>query len=154
MTKLPSVILNRRATHDYHIIETHEAGIVLTGTEVKSIRQGLINLKDSYIMIEDFELWLYNCHIAIYDHGNRFNHNPTQKRKLLMHKKQIYRLKSLVKEKGLSLILLKLFFKQSLIKVEIGLGKGKKLYDKREVMTKNDNQRDIERIIKSQAWKN
>ena len=153
MTQTKSIALNRRATHDYTILESFESGIVLLGTEVKSIRQGLVNLKDSHIMIEDYELWLYNCHIAIYDHGNRFNHEPTQKRKLLMNKKQIIRLKSLVKEKGLNLIPLKFYFKGSLIKVEIGLGKGKKLYDKRESITQRDTKRDIERLIKNKEWK-
>lgn len=140
---------NRRARHEYHVLETIECGIELVGTEVKSIRQGQANLKDSHARIEDGEVYLYNCHISPYDHGNRFNHEPLRKRRLLLNKKEIQKLKSKIQEKGLTLIPLKLYFKFNWVKVELGLCKGKKLYDKRDDIAKRDTQRQLERIIKS-----
>lgn len=140
---------NRRARHEYHVLETIECGIELVGTEVKSIRNGQANLKDSHARIEDGEVFLYNSHISPYDHGNRFNHEPTRKRRLLLNKKEIQKLKSKIQEKGLTLIPLKLYFKTNWVKVELGLCKGKKLYDKREDIAKRDTQRQLERVIKS-----
>ncbi|HOL18481.1 MAG TPA: SsrA-binding protein SmpB, partial [Bacillota bacterium] len=122
---------NRKARHDYHIDETFEAGIVLTGTEVKSARASRVNLKDSYAKIEGNELFLYNMHISPYDQGNRFNHEPLRTRKLRMHKSQIRRLTGKVTEKGYTLVPLKLYLKRGLIKVELGLGRGKRAFDKR-----------------------
>ncbi len=140
---------NRRARHEYHVLDSIECGIELFGTEVKSIRNGQANLKDSHARIEDGEVFLYNSHISPYDHGNRFNHEPTRKRRLLLNKKEIQKLKSKIQEKGLTLIPLKLYFKTNWVKVELGLCKGKKLYDKREDIAKRDTQRQLERVIKS-----
>lgn len=140
---------NRRARHEYHVLDTIECGIELFGTEVKSIRNGQANLKDSHARIEDGEVFLYNSHISPYDHGNRFNHEPTRKRRLLLNKKEIQKLKSKIQEKGLTLIPLKLYFKTNWVKVELGLCKGKKLFDKREDIAKRDTQRQLERVIKS-----
>ncbi len=139
---------NRRARHEYEVVEVLEAGIELKGTEVKSLRQGRVSLQDSFGRIEDGELWLYNCHISPYDHGNRFNHEALRKRKLLMHHRQILKLKSAVQEKGLTLIPLKLFFKGNLAKVDLALAKGKLLYDKRQTIAKRDTKRQIERVMK------
>jgi SsrA-binding protein len=139
---------NRRARHEYHVLEVFEAGIALVGTEVKSLRQGKANLKDSFARVENGELWLYNCHIAVYDHGNRFNHDPVRKRRLLMHRRQILKLKSRIQEKGLTLIPLKLFFKGNWAKIDLALAKGKQLYDKRQTIEKRDSKRQLERIIK------
>lgn len=126
------VTTNRQAYHDYFIAETIEAGIVLTGTEVKSLRDGRVNLKDAYVLIKDREAWLFNAHISEYSHGNRSNHEPTRTRKLLLNKSEILKLGSKVQEKGFTLVPTKLYFRRGRAKVEIGLGRGKKLYDKRE----------------------
>jgi SsrA-binding protein len=139
---------NRRARHEYEVLEVFEAGIVLAGTEVKSMRQGRANLQDSFARVEQGELWLYNCHISPYDHGNRFNHDPVRKRKLLMQHKQILKLKSQMQEKGLTIVPLKLFFKGNWAKVDLALARGKQLYDKRADITKRDTKRQLERIIK------
>lgn len=139
---------NRRARHEYHLIETFEAGIVLFGTEVKSIRQGRANLADAFARFEDGELWLYNCHISPYDHGNRFNHEPARKRKLLLHAREILKIKQQMNEKGLTLIPLKLVFRGNLCKVDLSLAKGKHLYDKRESTAKRDSKRQLERLMK------
>lgn len=139
---------NRRARHEYEVIEVFEAGVVLAGTEVKSMRQGRANLADSFARVEDGELWLYNCHISPYDHGNRFNHEPLRKRKLLMHAREITKLKSRMAEKGLTLVPLKLYFKGNWAKIDVALARGKQLYDKREDIAKRDSKRQIERIIK------
>lgn len=143
-----NVAENRRARHDYEILETFEAGISLVGTEVKSIRAGKANLADSFVKIEDGQLWLHNCHISPYDYGNRFNHEPLRKRRLLMHRNQIFKLKSNTQEKGLSLIPLRLYFKGHLVKVDLALAKGRKLYDKRDAIAKKESKRDIDRVIK------
>lgn len=141
---------NRKARHDFHIHETYEAGIVLTGTEVKSIRQGKVNLKDSFCRIDNGELFLLNMHISPYEEGNRFNHEPLRNRKLLMHKQEIHKLLGMVKEKGYSLIPLNLHFSRGNIKATIGLVTGKKLYDKRQDQASKDAKRDIERRLKEQ----
>ncbi len=144
---------NRKARHDYHIEDSFEAGIVLTGTEVKSIRNGRVNLKDCHARVEGGELFLYNMHISPYDPGNRFNHDPVRTRKLLMHKAEIGRLAGKVKEKGYALIPLKIYLKQALIKVDLGLAKGKKLYDKRQDIAERDRKREMERTMKDKAIK-
>ncbi|HSW36028.1 MAG TPA: SsrA-binding protein SmpB [Candidatus Limnocylindrales bacterium] len=139
---------NRKAWHDYHIEETYEAGIVLTGTEVKSVRNSRINLKDSYAHVANSEIFLYNMHISPYEPGNRFNHEPLRVRKLLMHKIEIGRLAGKIKEKGYTLIPLKVYLKRGLIKIELGLGRGKKLYDKRHAIAERDSKRELERAFK------
>jgi SsrA-binding protein len=140
---------NRRARHEFEILEVVEAGVALVGTEVKSLRQGRANLADAFARVEEGELWLYNCHVSPYDHGNRFNHEPLRKRRLLVHKKEILKLKSRMQEKGLTLVPLKLFFKGNWAKVELALGRGKQLYDKRETIAKRESQRQLDRLAKS-----
>ena len=142
------VARNRKARHDFHILETYEVGIKLTGTELKSVRKGRVNLKDSFASVDNGEIFLYNMHISPYEQGNRYNHDPERKRKLLMHKREIQRLYGKVKEKGLSLVPLTLYFRRKWLKVELALAKGKKLYDKREDLKKKTHQRQIERALK------
>jgi len=139
---------NRKARHDYHIEETYEAGIVLSGTEVKSLRLGRANLTDSYAGVENGEVFLYNCHISPYDHGNRFNHEPKRKRKLLLHRREINRLVGLTQQKGYTLVPLRMYFTRGLAKVELALARGKRSYDKREDLAKRDTQRQIARALK------
>ena len=145
-----TVTLNRKAYHDYRIEESIEAGIVLTGTEIKSIRAGQVNLRQAYARVEDGELWLLNAHIAPYEKGNRYNHVPTRPRKLLLHRAEINRLVGKATEKGFTLVPLKMYLKDGIAKVEIGLAKGKKLYDKRESIARRYQEREIERAIKLQ----
>ena len=143
------VAQNRKAFHDYFVEETFEAGMVLTGTEVKSLRDGKANLKDSYVIIKDSEAFLLNCHISPYTHGNIMNHDPVRTRKLLLHRKEIIRLQGMAAQKGYSLVPLKIYFKESRAKVEIGLVKGKRQYEKRETIKKKEAAREIERAMKS-----
>ncbi len=143
-----NITVNRKASHEYFIIQTFEAGIVLTGTEVKSLRQGKANLVDSYAALKDAEVWLHGVHISPYEQGNINNHEPTRTRKLLLKKSEIRKLIGKVKEKGLTLIPLRLYFKEGKVKVELALAKGKKVYDKRASIAKKDLQRDQERRIK------
>ncbi len=143
---------NRKAFHDYSIEETVEAGIQLTGTEVKSLREGKANLKDSYVIVKNGEVFLFNCHISPYSHGNIMNHDPLRTRKLLLHKKEISRLQGKAAIKGYSLIPLKLYFKGSHVKVEVGLARGKKQYEKRESIKKKEADREIERAMKTGRW--
>jgi SsrA-binding protein len=141
-----TIAVNRQARHDYHVRETYEAGLVLRGTEVKSLRLGKVNLKDSFARIEGGELFLYNMHVSPYDQGNRYNHDPVRPRKLLMNKYEIIRLGSKMAERGLSLIPLQLYFNEKgLAKVELALAQGKKLYDKREDIAKRDLARRLAR---------
>jgi SsrA-binding protein len=147
--RMKIVAQNRKAFHDYSIEETVEAGIMLTGTEVKSLRDGKANLKDSYVLVKDSEVFLLNCHISPYTHGNIMNHDPVRTRKLLLHKKEIARLLGKTIQKGYSLIPLKIYFKGSHAKVEIGLARGKKMYEKRESIKKREADREIERAMKS-----
>ena len=142
------VATNREAYHNYHILETHECGIALTGTEVKSIREGRCNLKDSYGQIRQGEAWLLNAHISPYSHGNRENHEPTRARKLLLHKTEITKLASKAQEKGLTLVPTKMYFKNGRVKLELAVGKGKKLYDKRETERRREDDRDARRMMK------
>ncbi|HWR42512.1 SsrA-binding protein SmpB [Sporomusa sp.] len=139
---------NRKARHDYHIHETYEAGIALTGTEVKSLRAGKANLKDSYARIDNAELMLHNMHISPYEQGNRFNHEPLRTRKLLMHRYEINKLIGKTKEKGYTLVPLKLYFTRGKVKVELGLASGKHTYDKRQDLAEKDAKRDMERALR------
>ena len=140
---------NRKARHDYFVLDTIEAGIELVGTEVKSLRAGNVNLKDAWCSIDDGEMFIKGMHISPYEHGNIFNRDPIRVRKLLLHKKEISKLFGQVKQEGLTLIPLSLYFKNSRAKVAVGVCKGKKLYDKREDMARKAAQRDIERAVKS-----
>lgn len=142
------MISNRKARHEYHIEETYETGIVLTGTEVKSLRIGRANLQDSFARIDNGEVFLYNMHISPYEQGNRFNHDPKRPRKLLMKRMEINRLIGKVKEQGLTLIPLRVYFKKNWAKVELALAKGKKIYDKRQDIAAKDAQRDLERALR------
>jgi len=139
---------NRKARHDYHILDTWEAGIVLRGTEVKSLRAGKANLKDSHARVERGEVVLYKFHISAYEKGSIYNHPPLRPRKLLLHKKEIRRLQRKVEEKGLTLIPLKVYFKDGKAKVEIALARGKKFYDKRTDIAKRDAEREVERTLR------
>ena len=139
---------NRKAFHDFHIFDKFIAGIVLTGTEIKSIRKGMLNLKDSFAKIEDGEVFLYNMHISPYEQGNRHNHQPERVRKLLLNKKEIIKMVGKIKKEGYSIVPLELFLSHGFAKLEIGLAKGKKLYDKREAIAKKSQDRDIARQIK------
>ncbi len=138
---------NKTARLHYFIDETYEAGIILVGTEVKSLREGRANLKDSYAMVREGEVFLHELHISPYTHGNRNNHDPLRVRKLLLHNREIKRLYGKSRERGLSIVPLKLYFKRGKVKVEIGVGHGKKLYDKREELKKRDDRRDMARAM-------
>ena len=148
------ICTNRKARHDYNILETMETGIVLVGTEVKSLRDGQANLKDSYASIERGELWLHNTHISQYSKGNRNNHDPTRNRKLLMHDREIRRLIGRIQEKGFTLVPLKLYFTDSgKVKVELGLAKGKREIDKRRQIAEREAERDMRRQFKERDRK-
>ncbi|MGB1375779.1 MAG: SsrA-binding protein SmpB [Rhodothermales bacterium] len=139
------VTSNRKATHEYHIDDRVEAGLVLQGTEVKSVRAGKVNLQEAYCAVDKGEVWLLQCHIAPYSHGNRANHDPVRPRKLLLHRREIARLEKSAAQKGYTLVPLKMYFKRGRAKVEIGLGKGKKLYDKRADIAEKDMKRKLSR---------
>jgi len=139
---------NRKAKHDYFIEETFEAGIALTGTEVKSIRNGKVNLKDSYASVENGELFVFNMHISPYEQGNIYNHDPLRPRKLLMHRRQINRLFGITREKGFTIIPLKLYLKYGRVKMELALAKGKKQYDKRQAIAAKTARREAERALR------
>ncbi len=141
-------ILNRKARYNYQIFESIEAGIVLTGTEIKSIRQGKANIKDSYATIKKGEALLINMHISPYENGNIFNHEETRTRKLLLHKKEIKKIENKITLEGYTLVPLKIYFKQGIAKIELGIAKGKKNYDKREVVKQRDIERDIKARLK------
>jgi SsrA-binding protein len=143
------ITTNREAYHNYHILETYEAGIQLTGTEVKSARAGRVNLKDAYARVENGEALLLNAHISPYSHGNRQNHDPVRDRRLLLHKKEIYRLQSKIQEKGLTIVPTKFYFKGNLIKCELAIAKGKKLYDKRETEARKTQEREARTAMKN-----
>ncbi|CAN5909770.1 MAG: SsrA-binding protein SmpB [Gemmatimonadota bacterium] len=142
------VVRNRKARHEYHVLETWEAGIVLRGTEVKSLRQGRANLQDAFARVDGAELWLHNLHISPYEAGNRFNHDPLRTRKLLLHRQQIRRLTGQVEQQGLTLVPLEIYFRRGIAKVSLALVKGKKLHDKREDLRRREHEREMER-----AWK-
>lgn len=139
---------NRKAYHDYTIFDKFVAGIVLTGTEIKSIRKGQINLKDSFAKIEENEVFLYACHISPYEQGNRYNHDPERVRKLLLNKKEIEKMLGKIKKENYTIVPLEVFLQRGFAKIEIGLAKGKKLYDKRADLTKKSQNRDIQRATK------
>lgn len=147
-TAFKTIAENRKARHDYFIIESYEAGIELVGTEVKAIRQGGVNLKDSWCSIDNGELWVKGMHISPYDHGNIFNRDPMRVRRLLIHRKEINKLFGTIKQEGLTLIPISLYFKGSKVKMQVGLCKGKKLHDKRDAMAAQAAKRDIDRAIK------
>ncbi len=142
------VVTNRKAFHDFLIFDKFSAGIVLTGTEIKSIRAGQVNLKDSFAKIEDNEMFLYGMHISPYEHGNRYNHKSDRIRKLLLNKREILKIQDKVKKDGVTIIPLELYLTHGFAKIEVGLAKGKKIYDKREAITKKTQERDIARLIK------
>ncbi|MBQ6943405.1 MAG: SsrA-binding protein SmpB [Ruminococcus sp.] len=142
---------NRKARHEYFVLESYEAGIELVGTEVKSIRQGAVNLKDAWCSIDNGEIFVRGMHISPYEKGNIFNRDPLRNRKLLMHKREINKLFGTVKQDGLSLIPLSIYFKDSRVKMQVGLCKGKKLYDKRADAAKRDANREIDRNLKSRS---
>jgi SsrA-binding protein len=142
-----TVATNRKARHDYFFEDTYEAGIALTGTEIKSVRAGQVSLRDSFATIKDGEMWLINVHIAAYRQASHFNHEPRRPRKLLMHRREISRLTGKLQEKGLTLIPLRLYLKNNLAKVELGLGRGKRQYDKRATLKAKESRREVERAI-------
>ena len=144
-----SIARNKRARHDYEIIETWEAGLVLTGTEVKSLRNGKANISDAYGIVKDGEVYLLNLHIAPYEQGTHYNHEPTRTRKLLLHRREIRRMIGSVERQGLTLVPLELYFKRGRAKVDIGLGRGNKMHDKREDARKRDDEREMARAART-----
>ena len=149
---IKTIATNRKARHDYHIEDTYEAGLVLTGTEIKSIRAGRVNLRDSFATIKEGELWLLNAHIAPYDQGTYANHEPRRSRKLLMHRREINRIAGKLQEKGFTLVPLRLYLKHNRAKVELGLARGKKQYDKRAALRQRETRREIDRAV-ARHWK-
>jgi SsrA-binding protein len=139
---------NRKAFHDYFIEETYEAGLVLTGTEIKSIRKGSVNLRDAYARVENGEVMLHNMHVSPYEQGNRFNHDPMRSRKCLLHKAEVRKLIGAIREQGYTLVPTKVYIKNGFAKVEIGLAKGKKQHDKREALKKREASREIEKAFR------
>ena len=148
-TGMKLIANNKKAFHDYFIEDTYEAGIALAGTEVKSLRSGKCSIKEAFVRVENGEVYVYGMHITPYEKGNIFNKDPLRVRKLLLHKLEIRRLMSKIKEKGYTLVPLQVYFKGSLVKVEIGLARGKKLYDKRDDLAKKDAKREIDRAFKA-----
>ncbi len=148
MGNIRVIATNKKAFHDYFILEKLEAGIVLVGTEVKSLREGRANLKDSYAQLKDGEVVLFNCHISPYRHGNINNHDPTRERKLLLHHREIKRLIGKTEQRGFTLVPLRIYFKGQIVKVELGLVKGKKLYDKRKELKEKAIERDVQAALK------
>ena len=145
MAEEKTIATNRKARHEYEILETYEAGLVLRGTEVKSLREGQVTFKDSYASISNQEAWLVGCHIPPYHHGTNANHDPDRSRKLLLHRREIERLLGKVAERGLTLVPLRLYFKEGRAKLEIGLGRGRKLHDKRDALRERDARREMAR---------
>lgn len=145
------IAVNRRARHEYDITETYEAGLVLNGPEVKSIRAGRVSLQEAFARIDGGEAWLYGMHIAPYEQAHHIEQNPTRVRKLLLHKQEIGRLAGKTQQRGLTLIPLKLYFKRGNAKIELGVARGRKLHDKRRVIAERDAQREVERAVKSRA---
>lgn len=148
MKAVRDIATNKKAFHGYFIDERYETGISLLGTEVKALKEGKVNLKDSFAKVENDEVFLYNCHIAPYSHGNIANHDPLRRRKLLLHKEEIRRLIGKTEQKGFSLIPLRIYLKKGIVKVELALAKGKKEYDKREDIKRKESEREIERAFK------
>jgi len=150
MTEIKTIATNRKAYHDYFLDDTQEAGIVLTGTEIKSVRESRVNLRDSYVQIRGRQAWLVNVHIAPYMAGSRENPDPMRDRKLLLHRQQIVRLAAAVQEKGLTIVALRMYLKDNRAKVEIALARGKHLYDKRESLARKEAQRTVQREMKAE----
>jgi SsrA-binding protein len=144
-----SIATNRRARHEYEILETLEAGLVLRGTEVKALRAGLVNFKDSYATVRNGEVWFLGCHISPYSHGTDANHDPERDRKLLLHDREIKRLTGKIAERGLTLVPLKLYFKKGRAKLEIGLARGKKLHDKRSALREREVRREMDKAARA-----
>jgi SsrA-binding protein len=145
------IATNRKAFHNFSILETYEAGLVLRGTEVKSLREAQVNFKDSYATIDDGEAWLVGCHISPYHHGSDANHHPDRRRKLLLHKREISRLLGKVAERGLTLVPLRLYFKEGRAKIELGLARGKKLHDKRASIRERESRREMEKESRARS---
>ena len=145
------IATNRRARHEYEILETVEAGLVLRGTEVKALREGQVTFKDSYATVRQSEMWLLGCHIPPYSHGTDANHDPERDRKLLLHRKEITRLLGKVAERGLTMVPLKLYFKGGRAKIEIGLARGKKLHDKRATLRERESRREIDKATRASS---
>ena len=152
-TGVKQITANRQAFHEYFVLERYEAGIELFGTEVKSIRAGHVNLKDSFCTIKDGQLYVRHMHISPYEHGNIFNKDPMRPRRLLMHKREILKLNARIMQDGVTLIPLSLYFKDSRVKVELGLCKGKKLHDKRDTEAQRQSQRDMDRVLKERNYR-
>lgn len=148
------IVTNRAAFHEYHILDKFEAGVVLTGTEVKSLRAGHVQLKESYVAVRDGEAWLFNAHISHYTHGNRENHDPTRTRKLLLHRREIERLANESTIKGMTLVVTRVYLKKGRVKFEIGVARGKKLYDKRETEMRRTVERETRAQLKERAKDN
>ncbi len=151
MSNDAGILTNRQAFHEYHILDRYEAGVALVGTEVKSIMAGRIQLKDSYVAVKDGEVWLLNAHISPYSHGNRQNHDPLRSRKLLLHKKEIEKLDRETTVKGMTLVVTSIYWKNGRIKFEIGVAKGKKLYDKRETEMRKTLERETRQQLKERV---
>jgi SsrA-binding protein len=145
------ILTNRAALHEYHVLDRYEAGVVLTGTEVKSVRAGQMQLKDAYVAVRDGEAWLFNAHISHYSHGNRLNHDPTRTRKLLLHRREIERLDEAATVKGMTLVVTRVYLKGGRVKFEIGVARGKKLYDKRETEMRRTLERETRARLKERA---
>jgi len=150
--EVKNVAVNRKARHDYSILDTYEAGLVLKGTEVKSLREGKVSLREGFAQFDNNELYIIDMHISPYVFGNIFNVDPKRKRKLLMHHREMNRIKAQVEEKGLTLIPLRIYFKRGHAKIELALAKGKKLYDKRHSLAEKDAKRDVDRELKNKTW--
>jgi SsrA-binding protein len=146
-----TVATNRKARHQYEILETFEAGLVLQGTEVKSLREGQVNFKDSYVAIQDGEAWLTGCHVSPYHHGTDANHDPERRRKLLLHRRELQRLLGKSTERGLTIVPLRLYFKRGRAKLEIGLARGRKLHDKRAALRERETRREMDKEVRARA---
>jgi SsrA-binding protein len=146
--EIKQVAANRKALHDYTIEDTYEAGVALTGTEIKSVRAGRVNLRDGYVQIRNGEAWLLNVHISPYDFGNRENHEPKRERRLLLHRREIRKLQSKVAERGWTIVPLRVYLKEGRAKIEVALARGKRLYDKRDAVAERDMDRDLRREVK------
>lgn len=149
MDNIKTIAVNKKAYHDYHIVESYEAGLALKGSEIKSIRMGRVNIRDAYARSDNGELWLYNSHIAAYQAGGFNTHEPDRRRKLLMHRSQIAELAAQSNQKGLTLVPLRIYIKNGIAKLEIGIGRGKKQFDKRDAIARRETDREVERALKT-----
>ena len=153
MDNTKTITVNKKAYHDYSVLESHEAGLALTGSEIKSIRLGRVNIKDAYARPENGELWLYNSHVSAYQVGGFIDHQPDRRRKLLMHRNQIAMLAEMASQKGLTLVPLRIYIKNGVAKLELGVGRGKKQFDKRETIARRETDREVERAMKTRSRK-